>query len=418
MRMAIVHEWFTTYAGSEKVLAAMLAEFPQADVFCQIDFLSDIDRLNIGNRKPKTSFLQRFPFVKKNYRYYFPLMPLAVEQHDLSGYDVIISNSHSVAKGAIVGPDQLHICYCYSPMRYAWDLQNQYLMESGISGISGAVVRVILHFMRIWDTRTAFSVDNFIACSNYISRRILKTYRRDSTVIYPNVDVASFVPGGEREDFYITSSRMVPYKKIHLIVEAFAQLPNRRLVVIGSGPQFKRIKALATSNVTILGFQEFPVLLHHLQRARAFIFAAEEDFGIAPLEAQACGTPVIAYGRGGASETVIDGVTGLHFKEQTAEAIRDAVMRFESLPRDHFDKVKLRAQAERFSTPVFRARFRAFVEEAWAAHLGRLAPEPFDLQASVPQPSPHENQSDLGDHKLNGLNFIRSKSENYYDTRS
>ena len=374
MRVAIVHEWLVTYAGSEKVLSAMLEEFPQADIFCQIDFLSDKDRSNIGGRHPKTSFIQKFPFAKNKYRYYFPFMPFAVEQHDLSGYDVIISNSHSVAKGVIVGPDQLHICYCYSPMRYAWGLQNQYLTESGMSGISGGLARLILHFVRIWDARTAFSADHFIACSKYIGRRILKTYRREATVIYPNVDVDSFIPGGEREEFYVTSSRMVPYKKIHLIVEAFAQLPSRKLVVIGSGPQFKRIKALATPNVTILGFQEFPVLLHHLQRARAFIFAAEEDFGIAPLEAQACGTPVIAYGRGGASETVIDGITGLHFNEQTPEAIRDAVLRFESFPRDHFDETRVRAQAQRFSTPVFRARFRAFVEEAWAAHLGRLVP--------------------------------------------
>lgn len=400
MKIAIVHEWFTTYAGSEKVLSAMLEEFPQADVFCQVDFLSDDDRLKIDDRKSKVSFIQNLPFSRKKYRYYFPLMPLAVEQHDVSGYDIVISNSHSVAKGVIVGPDQLHICYCYSPMRYAWDLQNQYLTESGIAGIRGGMARLMLHFMRIWDTRTSFGVDHFIACSRYISRRIRKTYRRDSTVIYPNVDVESFVPGGEREDYYVTSSRMVPYKKIHLIVEAFAQLPSRRLVVIGDGPQFKRIKALATPNVTVLGFQEFPVLLRHLQRARAFVFAAEEDFGIAPLEAQACGTPVIAFGKGGASETVIDGVTGLHFKEQTAEAICDAIMRFEALPRDHFDRERLRAHAQRFSTSVFRARFRAFVEEAWADHAGTLMPEPVDTDPAIAPTYPDLDSVISNEHKL------------------
>ncbi|MCB4769066.1 glycosyltransferase [Ancylobacter sp. Lp-2] len=395
----------------------MLDEFPQADVFCQVDFLSDDDRSKIGNRRPKTSFLQNLPFSRKKYQYYFPLMPLAVEQHDLSEYDVVISNSHSVAKGVIVGPDQLHICYCYSPMRYAWDLQNQYLLESGISGFRGGMARLMLHFMRVWDTRTPFSVDHFIACSKYISRRITKTYRRDSTVIYPNVDVESFVPGGEREDFYVTSSRMVPYKKIHLIVEAFAQLPDRRLVVIGDGPQFKRIKALATPNVSILGFQEFPVLLHHLQRARAFIFAAEEDFGIAPLEAQACGTPVIAFGKGGASETVIDGVTGLHFKQQTADAIRDAVKRFEALPPDHFDREQLRAQALRFSSSVFRARFRAFVEEAWAVHLGRLVPESVNQQLRLAEPPPDRHPISHNDHKMIDLGKRGSSPEGGLDIR-
>ena len=412
MKVAIVHEWFVSYAGSEKVLAAMLDVFPEADVFCQIDFLSEKDRKNIGGRRPKTSFLQKLPFMKTHYRSFFPLMPLAVEQHDLSGYDVIISNSHSVAKGVIVGPDQLHICYCYSPMRYAWDLQEQYLAESGISGLRGALARLILHFMRIWDTRTAFGVDHFIACSGYIARRIAKAYRREATVIYPNVDVDSFVPAGEHGDFYLTSSRMVPYKKIHLIVEAFAQMPDRKLVVIGTGPQFARIKALATPNVSILGFQEFPVLLHHLQRARAFIFAAEEDFGIAPLEAQACGTPVIAYGRGGAGETVIDGITGLHFEEQTADAIREAVARFETIPAGRFDPARLRAHALQFSTSVFHARFRAFVEEAWRVHLRKLAAPP---AVPAPWPVPGADQGGPQHHDVIDFPAARPKSAGCHD---
>ncbi|MCK0196474.1 glycosyltransferase family 4 protein [Ancylobacter sp. 6x-1] len=418
MKIAIVHEWFTTYAGSEKVLAAMLEEFPQADIFSQVDFLSDEDRAHIGGRHAKTSFIQKLPFAKKNYRYYFPLMPLAVEQHDLSGYDVIVSNSHSVAKGIIVGPDQLHICYCYSPMRYAWDLQNQYLSESGIVGFRGAFARLMLHFMRIWDTRTAAGVDHFIACSRYISRRILKSYRRDSTVIYPNVDVDSFVPGNERDDFYVTSSRMVPYKKIHLIVEAFARMPHRKLVVIGDGPQFKRIKALATPNISVLGFQEFPVLLDHLQRARAFLFAAEEDFGIAPLEAQACGTPVIAFARGGASETVIDGVTGVYFHEQTPEAICDAVARFEELPPGHFDEEELREHARSFSTAMFRDQFRTFVEDAWAAHCLKLAPgrsRPHGLGQPMPIA---EKIEPARDHRAAGRASVRSAGGNVYDLQS
>jgi glycosyltransferase involved in cell wall biosynthesis len=373
MKIAIVHEWLTTYAGSEKVLEAMLAEYPQADVFTLINFLPEKHGSVILPRVVRTSFMQKIPYVKHFYRYLLGVMPYAVEQYDLSNYDVVISNSHSVAKGVITGPDQLHISYCYTPMRYAWDLQTQYLAESGLlKGVSSLLARIILHRMRIWDMRTAPGVDHFIACSGYIARRIRKIYRRDSAVIYPNVAVEDFTIGtGPREDFYLTSSRMVPYKKIHLIVEAFAQMPDRKLVVIGEGPQFKRIKALATDNVTLLGYQPFPVLKSHLQRAKAFIFAAEEDFGIAPLEAQACGTPVLAFGRGGAVETVVDGETGLHFHEQSAAAIRNAVDTFEKWPRP-FEPEKLRAHAERFSTEQFRRQFRDFVEARWAEHQNAL----------------------------------------------
>jgi glycosyltransferase involved in cell wall biosynthesis len=387
MKIAIIHEWLTTYAGSEKVLEAMLAEFPQADVFTLINFLPAKHGAVILPRVVRTSFMQKIPFVKYTYRYLLGLMPFAVEQYDLSGYDVIVSNSHAVAKGVITGPDQLHICYCYTPMRYAWDLQNQYLKESGLMrGMLGTAARMILNRMRIWDMRTAPGVDHFIACSGYIARRIRKTYRRDAAVIYPNVAVEDFVISNEpREDFYFTSSRMVPYKKIHLIVEAFSKMPDRKLVVIGTGPQFKRIKALAGDNVTLLGYMPFADLRLHLQRAKAFIFAAEEDFGIAPLEAQACGTPVLAFAKGGAVETVIDGVTGLHFHEQSAAAICDAVKRFEALPPDHFKPEKLRIHAERFSTGNFRAQFRQFVEARWAEHLEELGVGPI-VEAPVPPP--------------------------------
>ncbi|WP_046866129.1 glycosyltransferase family 4 protein [Microvirga massiliensis] len=373
MKVAIVHEWLTTYAGSEKVMEAMLQEYPDADIFCLIDDLPKEHRAWLADRHVRTSFLQRVPRVKAIYRYLLPLMPIAIEQHDLSKYDVIISNSHAVAKGVITGPDQLHICYCYTPMRYAWDLQNQYLTEAKFDrGLRGGIARFVLHQMRMWDVRTASNVDHFIACSHYIARRIQKAYRRASTVIYPNVAVDDFVPGqAPREDFYFTSSRMVPYKKIQLIVEAFSKMPDRRLIVIGAGPQFAQIKALAGSNVTLLGYQPNSVLLDHLQRAKAFIFAAEEDFGIAPLEAQACGTPVLAFGKGGASETVIDGITGLHFWEQSVPAICDVVRRFE-IEGIQFDPVRMRAHVERFSTQRFRSEFREFVEARWAEHQSKI----------------------------------------------
>jgi glycosyltransferase involved in cell wall biosynthesis len=349
----------------------MLAEFPQADLYCLIDHMSERDRAWLGGRRPRTSFLQRVPLGRHLYRYLLPLMPFAIEQYDLGDYDVVISNSHAVAKGVITGPDQLHICYCYTPMRYAWDLQNQYLEEARLGGLRNLFARLALHKLRIWDYRTAAGVDHFITCSNYISRRLFKTYRREATVIYPNVEVDDFEIGRAREDYYFTSSRMVPYKKIGLIVEAFAEMPERKLVVIGTGPQFKHIQKIATPNVTLLGYQPLEVLRDHLKRARAFIFAAEEDFGIAPVEAQACGTPVLAFGRGGASETIVDGVTGLHFHAQTTEAIREVIERFEAT-KDGFDPIQIRAHALRFSTQRFRDEFRRFVLARWAEHRQHL----------------------------------------------
>lgn len=381
MRIAFVHEWLITYAGSEKVLEAMLAEYPEADVFCLVDFLPEEHRQRLCAKPPKTSFLQRLPLAHRLYKNFLPLMPLAVEQFDLSGYDIVISNSHAVAKGIITGPDQLHICYCYTPMRYAWDLQHQYLAESGIAhGLRSTIARWLLHRMRIWDVRTAAGVDHFIACSGYIARRIKKVYRRPSTVIYPNVAVDDFKIGKRKGDFYVTASRMVPYKKMRLIVEAFARMPDRELVVIGTGPQFEEARAIATPNVRMLGYQPFEVLLQHLQEAKAFIFAAEEDFGIAPVEAQACGTPVLAFGRGGACETVIDGVTGLHFHEQTPEAICAAVERLEGLTQN-FDPVRLRAHAEQFSTSAFRKSFRQFIESKWAEHQDYARANPQSAQS-------------------------------------
>ena len=314
MKVAFVHEWLVTYAGSEKVLSEMLKEFPEADLFCLVDFTKGRYREKFMGKAFQTSFLQKFIIVPSIYRYFFPLMQIAVEQFDLSGYDLVISNSHAVAKGVITGPDQLHVSYCYTPMRYAWDLQHQYLRYQKLDkNLRGLFARYFLHLARIWDTRTANGVDHFIACSKYIGRRMWKAYRRNSDVIYPGVDTDYFQIGGEKEDYYFTSSRLVPYKRVTLIVEAFAQMPDKRLVVIGDGPQFQEVKRTAGPNVTVLGFQADDVLLRHMQQAKAFIFAAEEDFGITPLEAQACGTPVLAYGRGGASETVIDGVTGIHF---------------------------------------------------------------------------------------------------------
>ena len=373
MRIAIVHEWLVTYAGSEKVLECMLSVFPQADIFCLVDKMPEPTRRWLGDRKIQTSFLQHLPWVEHHYRNLLPLMPLAVEQFDVSNYDVVISNSHAVTKGVLTGPDQLHISYCYTPMRYAWDLQHQYLSESDLdAGARSLFARWMLHKCRVWDSRTANGVDHFIAVSNYIARRIRKVYRRDSTVIYPGVAVDKFLLGNEKSDYYVTCSRVVPYKKIHLIVEAFQKMPDRKLVVIGDGPQFGRLKSLAGPNVQLLGFQPDDVLHKHLQSAKAFIFAAEEDYGIAPIEAQACGTPVLAYGKGGACETVVDGVTGFHFNQQSADSIRAAVERFESNPTQ-FTPSTIRTHALRFSETRFKHEFGRLIETKFEQHQRMLS---------------------------------------------
>ena len=289
----------------------------------------------------------------------------AIEQFDLSGYDVVISSSFAVAKGVITGPEQLHLCMCYSPARYAWDLQHQYLKESGLErGLKGWAAKWFLHKFRIWDVRTVHGVDHFIAISKFIEKRIRKVYGRDSVIIYPPVDSDFFTVRETKEDFYLTASRMVPYKRIDLIVEAFARMPEKRLVVIGEGPEMAKVRAKAGKNVEILGYRPAEVLRDHLQRARAFVFAAEEDFGIAPLEAQACGTPVIAYGRGGALET-INGFshahpTGVFFDRQDAESLSAAVEFFEKNAKA-FSPSACRENALLFSQERFREEFSAFV---------------------------------------------------------
>jgi len=380
-RVAIVHDWLVVYAGAERVLEQMIACYPDADLFSLVDFLPADQRGFIHNKPVATSFIQRLPKARKKYRAYLPLMPLAIEQLDLSAYDLVLSSSHAVAKGVLTGPDQLHLSYVHSPIRYAWDLQHQYLREAGLEqGIKGWMAKLILHYVRLWDVRTANGVSCFIANSHYIARRIHKVYRRGSSVIYPPVDVADFPLCRDKEEFYVTASRMVPYKKVDLIVEAFSAMPDKRLVVIGDGPDFAKVRAKAGPNVQLLGFAGAEVLRDHLQRARAFVFAAEEDFGISPVEAQACGTPVIAFGKGGALETVIPlsdaectgsspAPTGIFFQEQSVAAIIAAVERFEGAGAAITPEA-CRENALRFSPERFRAEFTALVEREWAAFRG------------------------------------------------
>lgn len=367
MRIAIVHDWLVTYAGAEKVLEQMLEVFPDADVYSVVDFLEESQRKFIKNKIVKTTFIQNLPLAKKRYRNYLPLMPLAIEQLDLSNYDLILSSSHAVAKGVLTGPDQVHISYVHSPIRYAWDLQHQYLRESNLEkGLKGLVTKYLLHKIRLWDIRTANSVDSFISNSKFISKRIWKVYRRESHVIYPPVDVSSFSIGETKEEFYFTASRMVPYKKMDLIVEAFSKLPDKKLVVIGDGPDFEKIKAKSASNVKLLGYQSFEVLKDHMQKAKAFVFAAEEDFGITPVEAQACGTPVIAFGKGGALETVRnidkDKPTGVYFYKQSVNSIIEAVEVFEENSR-LINPIDCVENAKSFSNERFRDELFHYVNE-------------------------------------------------------
>jgi len=362
MKVAIVHEWLVNYAGSERVVEQMLNVFPDADLFSLVDFLPENQRGFIMHKNVHTSFIQKLPFARTKYRSYLPLMPKAIESLDMRGYDLVISSNHCVAKGVITSPNQKHICMIYTPVRYAWDLEEQYLQESGLDkGLKGFAARGILSYIRNWDRHTAKNVDEYISISKYIQERVKRHYNRDSVVIYPPVDVDKFTLCEGKEDFYLTASRMVPYKKMDLIVEAFTAMPNKKLVVIGEGPDFAKIKAKAGKNVTLMGYQPFEVLKDKMQKAKAFVFAAEEDFGITPVEAQACGTPVIAFGKGGALETVIVAQTGEFFTEQTIQSLQGAVQQFEDNICKYTPKA-CRANAERFSVERFRKEFKEFVD--------------------------------------------------------
>ncbi len=383
VRVALVHDWLPVYAGAERVLEQMFHLFPDADLFSLIEFLPPDQRTFLRGRPVRTSFIQQLPFARRAYRYYLPLAPLAIEQFDLRDYEVVISSSYVVAKGVLTTADQLHISYVHSPIRYAWDLYFQYLEQGGLKrGVRSWLARLILHYLRLYDATTASRPDVLVANSHYVARRIWKTYRRRAHVIYPPVDTAAFTPTAEKEDFYVTVSRLVPYKRVDLIVQAFARMPQRRLMVIGDGPEMGQIARLAPPNVELLGYQPFEVMRTYLQQARAFVFAAEEDFGIVPVEAMACGTPVIAYGRGGVQETVIEGETGLFFYEQTPEALIAAIERFEALEQS-LSLERIRLQAEQFSVARFQEAFGRLVERAYQKFLQKKRGQQLDSRVTI-----------------------------------
>ncbi len=366
LKVAIIHDWLIDIGGAEKVVAELFKIFPNADVYTLIAQKSTVERL--GLERVSQSYLGRVPFIRKFYRIALPFFPTAVESFDLSKYDLIVSSSSSVAKGVIVSSRQLHVCYCHSPARYMWDLSWQYLHDKEnacvFRGLYSLILRHFLKKLRIWDVVAANRVDYFLANSHYVKRRIEKVYRRASEVINPPVDVDKFqLALGVRHDYYFTASRLVAYKKIDVIIEAFSMLPTKQLVVCGDGPEKGRLERKAGANVTFVGRLEDCEVVKFMQEAKAFVFAAEEDFGIVPVEAQACGCPVICYGCGGVLETVVDGETGVYFESQSPNAIVNAITRFEAM---HFDSNKIREHSEKFSRQAFRGRFSKFLADVFA----------------------------------------------------
>lgn len=366
MKVAIVQEWLVTVGGSDKVVKAIQDVFPDADIYTLVAKKEVCDELGIPWEKVHTSFIQKMPLGTKKHRAYLPLFPFAIEQFDLREYDVVISSSHCVAKGVLTKADQLHICYCHSPIRYCWDMYNEYLEESHLDkGIKSWLVRLMLHPIRQFDAIAGSRVDYYISNSDYVGQRIRKTYRRKATTIHPNIDISNFELCNDKQEYYLASSRLVAYKKIDTIIEAFNQMPDKKLVVIGGGPNLEAYRKLANANVTVMGYQPFDVLKDKMQHAKAFVFAADEDFGMIPIEAQSCGTPVIAYGHGGSLETVNGGKTGLFFYEQTPEAIVEAVNKFESMGLQPFAPADCRQWAEGFSEERFKREIKEFVEEKY-----------------------------------------------------
>ena len=362
MRVAIIHDWLTTWAGAETVLERLLTLLPQADLYSVLDTLPAQYRAGLRGRTPRTTFLQHLPKLSEHYRTLLPLMPMAIKAWDFSGYDLIVSSSHAVAKGITVPKGVRHVCYCHTPMRYAWDLENAYLDTSGFRGPKAWLARQVLSQLRSWDRRSADGVTEFIANSSYISARIKRCYGRDSVVVHPPVDTASFtLNNAPRATNFVTAGRIVQYKRIDLLVEAFRLRPNERLIVIGDGPGRAEISAGAPPNVHFTGRLPLDELRAHMQSARAFLFAAEEDFGITPLEAQACGTPVIAFGRGAATETIRgldhDTPTGVFFGAQTPNAVVRAIDDFYAHERD-ITAEACRNNAQRFATPRFDSGMR------------------------------------------------------------
>ncbi len=374
MRIAIVHDWLDTWGGAESVLAELFAIYPDATLFALVDFLDDTDRAKLGGRRARTTFVQSLPFARGSFRRYFGLFPAAVEQLDTRGFDLVISSSHAVAKGVPEFRDQVHVCLCYTPARYAWDLQQTYLERTGLDrGLTGSYVRWQLERFRRWDVRTAARVDRFVAISRHVADRIARCYHRESTVVHPPVQLPASPPRRPREVTgpYVIVSRLVPYKRIDLLLEAMRAMNGRELVVIGDGPERRKLERLAPASVRFAGRVDDAERDRIVAGARAFLYAAEEDFGIAPLEAQALGVPVVAFRRGATGETIRDlrapEPTGELFDHQTVDAIVHAIHRFEAAAH-RITPEACRKNAARYDPARFRREFAHVVADTLRAH--------------------------------------------------
>ena len=364
MKTAIVHYWLTTYGGGEKCVEAFCELWPKSDIFTLIYQPKVFADSIISRHRVTPSFIDGLPMAKKKFRHYFPLFPFAIEQFDLRGYDVVLSSASGFAHGVLTDPDQTHICYMHTPMRYAWSGYHEYMAYPELRGkLKNTLARTIFHRIRQWDYMAAQRVDHFIANSEEVRRRIWKYYRREAAVIHPPIEVEKFSPpvDQKKEEFYFTLSRLVPYKKIDLVVRAFLMMPGRRLIIGGDGPELEPLKKLAQDarNIEFLGFVSETQKVKYLRESRGFIFAAHEDFGMVPVEAQAAGTPVIAFRKGGTMETVRENQTGVFFDEQTPESLSEAVSRFETFD---FNRQTLTAWAEKFSLKRYQDEISSFVE--------------------------------------------------------
>jgi glycosyltransferase involved in cell wall biosynthesis len=372
LKVAVVHEWLEGFYGSEQVVARILELFPQADLHVLADVMPEAARGWLGGRVVRTSLIQGLPFARRRFRLWLPLMPLAVESLDLSGYDLVLSSSHAFAKGVITGPDQLHVAYVHAPMRWAWEYQHEYLRGAGLErGLRGLAARWLLHRLRQWDAESAQRPDVLIANSGFIKARIGKLWRRDAAVLHPPVRQDDLSAAPTRGGHYLAVGRFVPYKRMERIVRAFAQIPDRRLVAIGDGPL--RQGLVAPANVTLRDPLPRAALARELAGARALVFAAVEDFGITPVEALASGTPVIALGKGGVLDTVEDGVTGVLFDDPSPAGIARAIARFETLEAG-LDRAAMIERARAFTPERFRAGYRRLVEAAWLCGPGSSRP--------------------------------------------
>lgn len=368
-KIAIIHDWLVTFGGAERLLLQILDCYPTADLFCLIEGLPKDIREKFS-RNTKSTFIQHLPRAKKWYWYYAPFMPIAIEQIDLTNYDLVLSCSHAFAKGVICHPNQLHIAYIHSPMRFVYDLQHDYYQNFSFkNGIKRWLSAGVFHYLRMWDMRTINNVDHLIANSNFIRKRITKCYRRTSELIYPGIDTERFQFKANKQSYYLAGSFMTPFKRLDLIVSAFNQMPEKKLLLFGSGPQEKYLKKLAGSNVTFLGRASDEDLVKLLQNARAFLFAATEDFGMIMAEAQSCGTPVIAYKKGGATEIIKDvdistEPTGLFFEELTSESIQHAIKKFER-EETSIHPINCRKNAMRFDILHFKKQYIDTIKRYW-----------------------------------------------------